>query len=354
MKKNLSFLTYFGVFLGIILIAASCSDPLIHAEDPNEDINLKSVSVKDADGNDLGNSVVLFAGQTINAGTLIFDDVDTDNDGTDDVLRVTYSLENNWELVNIHFWIGKSLTEMPQTRKGSPKVGAFPYNIEDVVGLTSYSFDIPLESIGFTCDSDGNYMIAAHASIQLPNGDGSYQNETAWGDGLRILQKGSWAEYFNIVITCDPTKPNVGSGQTETAWAYNADYATTFTDIIGTPRWGWTNGPLAEGTYTLDLWAAAGQNDLSKGTDVGSVVVEYSNGSATITYSTDAPYLLEEAQVYVGNDPLAKDNNGEYTIAPGQLGNNDGLLGGVSSYSYTVTGLIGDIHVQAHATVSGF
>jgi len=351
MKKGFSQIVCV-VLIAVMAVFSSCSESVLPTD--SDVAELKSVSIKDVNGNDIGGSVVLFAGQTIDAGLLYLEDVDTDGDSQKDILRVTYQLKDKWELVNTHFWIGTTLFDMPQTKTGSPKLGNFPYNKEFTTAQSTYSFDIPLDVIGFYCGAEGKYMVAAHASIRQQLSDGSYQNETAWGDGLRILQKGSWAEYFNIQITCDVVEAaSIIETATETAWAYNANYAMTFTSVTGTKRWGWTNGPLAEGTYQFDLWAAAGNNNLKSGTLVGSVDVVYANGIATVTYKTTAPYVLEEAQLYVGSDVMAMDN-GEYTVAPGQLGNNAGELDSVSSYTFTVSGLSGAVYLQAHATVSGF
>ena len=118
-------------------------------------------------------------------------------------------------------------------------------------------------------------------------------------------------------------------------------------------RWGWSNGPLAEGTYTFDLWAGAGQNDLSKGTLVGEVTLVYAGGDVSVTYNTNTPYLLEEVHVFVGNDYLPENNN-EYTIAPGQYPYINGDLSGVSSHTTEISNVSGDIYLTAHATVSGF
>jgi len=60
----------------------------------------------------------------------------------------------------------------------------------------------------------------------------------------------------------------------ETAWAYGGDLATPFNTILGGNAWGWTNGPLSEGSsYTFDLYAGAGRNNLSAGTLVGELSV---------------------------------------------------------------------------------
>ena len=53
-------------------------------------------------------------------------------------------------------------------------------------------------------------------------------------------------------------------------------------DAFGAERWGWQAGPLSEGSYTYDVWAAAGQNDTSKGTLVGYVDILVSSGNVTV------------------------------------------------------------------------
>lgn len=122
----------------------------------------------------------------------------------------------------------------------------------------------------------------------------------------------------------------------ETAFAYYSANATSFLEE-GFSRWGWTNGPLTEGTYEFELWAAAAQCDFDKGIEVGTVTVEYIGGSVVVTFNLDAPYVLEETHVYAGYDMFPKLMNGEPTVAPGQY--------------YIEDALSGDIYVIVHAVV---
>ena len=56
-------------------------------------------------------------------------------------------------------------------------------------------------------------------------------------------------------------------------------------------------------TVIQDLWAGAGQNDVSKGTNVGSVMVTYTAPDILhVTYIVNPPWELSEAHVWVGND----------------------------------------------------
>ena len=93
---------------------------------------------------------------------------------------------------------------------------------------------------------------------------------------------------------------------------------------------------------------------------VGSVTVNYDGSSATVTYTTSGtnaasglPYTMVETQLYVGSEILPR-NNGEFTVAPGQYTKIHGELSNVTSDTFTVSGLSGDIYVVAHATVAGF
>jgi len=334
------------------LILASCAkeDDILSQNDSAESASapqLKSVITSSGT-----NSVTLLAGQTINVGSVVYTDVDTNSDGTDDALEITYSLTGGWQLSEIQYWIGTSLTTLPVNKSGNPQIGLFPYKFADVAGMTSYSFQVPFTAINFTCDAEGIYYIASHASVRLLKADGTYQNETAWGQGQRLVQKGNWAMYYYIDIDCDPEIVSEAIN-TETAFAYSASYSQTFTTFGIKSRWGWTNGPLAPGTYTFTLYAGAAKSDITKGTNVGTVTLVYNGSSAVVTYSMKTPYKLEEAQLYLGTDVLPMDN-GSYTVAPGQYTYNAGELTSVTTYTFNGTGLSGDIYMVAHATVSGF
>jgi hypothetical protein len=216
-------------------------------------------------------------------------------------------------------------------------------------------------------DTNNSIVIAAHAVVVQVDADGNViESETGWGDGERFVERGSWATYFQYTWQdC-----NGGGGPesgTETAFAFGGDWATCFltidedADNVGDfNRWGWTNGALPEGSYSFDIYAGAGQCDLSKGTLVGSLSVEYASGTATVTFNmtetdidTGLPYTMVETHLYVGSEILPT-NNGEFTVAPGQYPTIHDELDNVTSDSYTISGLSGDIYVVAHATVAGF
>ena len=214
--------------------------------------------------NQTTNSVTMFAGQTINAGQVSFTDVDTNNDNIKDALVISFNLINGWEFVDVAVWVGKNLAEMPANKAGNPVIGQFPYKGSNLLGLTTYSITIPFTAIGYVPGPEPvNYLVAAHASVRKLNGT-VYQNETAWGFGPKIVQKGSWATYFGITLSQDIVVGEPPIEKTETAFAYSPTLSTTFDDFLNeNARWGWSIGPLSSGNYNFNIYAGAGQNDIS-------------------------------------------------------------------------------------------
>jgi uncharacterized repeat protein (TIGR01451 family) len=143
----------------------------------------------------------------------------------------------------------------------------------------------------------------------------------------------------------------------ETAWAYGGRYAKPNWDYVNNKFWGWTNGPLSEGDYIFDIYAGAGQNDLTKGTWVGELHVSYHGGTVTVTYKMLVDdFYLGETHLWVGSDVLPKVTRGKstvYTNAPGQFPYSAGFELGEyqTEWTWTGTGFTGDIYVAAHSVV---
>ena len=145
----------------------------IHVWYDSEGVAHDIVSVE---GGDLG-CTDLIAGQSIKVGTLCLSI-------SNDTLQIKYSTtEAGWELREAHAWEGCSLADMPQTRKGNPKLGNFPHNSGDITGQTSHTFSIPL-SDALDCDGSGSlcgdsFYIVAHAVACVPATPSSLQAMTA-------------------------------------------------------------------------------------------------------------------------------------------------------------------------------
>ena len=134
----------------------------------------------------------------------------------------------------------------------------------------------------------------------------------------------------------------------ETAFAFlNADEDLLNPDEQSTcfipefNRWGWTtlldfSAETGQSSYDLDIYAGAGQCDLSKGTDVGTVTVTYNNdNTVTFNYNLDG-FLLTEAHVYIGSEPYPIKNNGTSTVAPGKYTHVDSDFDAANAYSVTL------------------
>jgi hypothetical protein len=298
----------------------------------------------------------LYAGQHIDAGTL---NVRVDGDD----LVLTYQTQFGWEILETHLWVGSSLTTLPTTTRGNPQVGLFPYKASFDAPTTTYAVRIALSDLGFACPSDpATYQVAAHASVRLPKGDGTYQQETAWANGTRLVESGSWATAFSFDTSCEceVIPPPTPVEQTcETAFAYS-EQAACFLDLDlnqdgrrDFSRWGWTLGPISEGSYQYDIYGAAGQCNLGNGTLVGTLDVTYASGSVTLSYRSLPGFNFSQAHGYAGADVLPKDRNGNYTVAPGQYTTVESLADGTTAHTTVISGLSGPVYVVSHSVACG-
>ena len=108
----------------------------------------------------------------------------------------------------------------------------------------------------------------------------------------------------------------------ESAWAKGRGDAVpeSFCDA-GFSNWGWTN-QIVPDTYTLVLWAGAGQCDTSKGTLAGTVTVVYDDDwNVTPTFNVNPEFLSEGEAFYAGLGQFPTLRNGRETTAPGQYTN---------------------------------
>lgn len=130
--------------------------------------------------------VNLYAGQTIDIGN-----VTAYNDG--DKLYVKYTTKGGWTLKETHLFAGTSLSDIPLTSRGNPKVGIFPNQMAHP-SVTEYTYIIDLAEAGFGL---GTWLyIAAHADAELLDEDGTVvQQETAWAAGDDFPGR-NWATYF--------------------------------------------------------------------------------------------------------------------------------------------------------------
>jgi hypothetical protein len=134
--------------------------------------------------------VNLYAGQALNIGT-----VTTCTDGNN--LYVKYTTNGDWVLTETHLAVATSISSIPQTQTGNPKVGRFPYQATHA-SVNEYTYVIDLEQANY---SEGTQLyIAAHADVLLSDEQGYVAcEETAWGDGDGFSGE-SWATYFTYEV----------------------------------------------------------------------------------------------------------------------------------------------------------
>jgi len=95
--------------------------------------------------------VTLYAGQNTPVGT-----VTVTNDAEN--LTVTFATDPDWFIMETHLAVATSFGDIPQTKKGNPKVGKFPYKNS----LDPYEpFTISLSDLG--AGSGDTLYVAAHA-----------------------------------------------------------------------------------------------------------------------------------------------------------------------------------------------
>lgn len=295
-------------------------------------------------------SFTLYAGQTIDAGSVTVTITGTN-------LVVSYLTESDWTLTEVHLWVGSSTATMPQTKQGNPIPGKFPYTSGTLTGATSYTFTIPLTSLGFSCpNADKIYYMAAHAALKRIGYNGGVQTETGWSEGNRIVEKGNWATMSSFVMTCncDNTQDTTQLG-CETAFARDAAKNHCFLKYNDFNRWGWSNGTYSPVMYHIDtllLYAGAAKCDITKGSLAGYLTLEYRNTTADVHFYSTGDYVLDETHLYIGAG-MFPINNGVETVAPGQypyIHDDLAIMTTTDAYSVSIDPA-GPMYLIGHATV---
>jgi len=214
--------------------------------------------------------------------------------------------------------------------------------------------DLKLSTIEDKLPSSVQGFNADNVTAILSDVNNNGNNFTPSFGDIKLVMANASGEEQDVVVETD----------TESAWGYlNEELSICFSDIdgINPNNWGWSNGLLGEGTYTLELWAGAGQCDFSKGTKVGIVELEYDQGTLTATFKitvvsdwTNELYTMVDSHLYAGSEILPRNAAGNLTTAPGQYTKKAEHENGVTEYTMTISDLEGDIYVVAHATIDGF
>ncbi|MCD6218442.1 hypothetical protein J7L05_11390 [bacterium] len=208
--------------------------------------------------------VPLIAGQNITVGEVI-----VTND--EEFIYVEFVTWDPWVLIETHVAVSDTLDGIPQTKKGSPKIGHFDYTIDSFIELSQWP------------DATELY-IAAHAVVHMLGENGEVlQEETAWAKGEGFDK--SWAMYFLYTIQeCTPAVDDwVVLPDFPVEMIVNPGYWATFdTELMNIPY----------GEYTVEDWWYGGwciQED---------VPMEYGTTLWTYLYSSLAADLPPEASGY--------------------------------------------------------
>lgn len=268
------------------------------------------------------------------------------NDAT--TLQVKYELTNpSWFINRPELFVGtmEQFLAIPGASinpDGSIHLVASPPNLPIdpgyINGGSTWEYNLDLSTLP-EC-----FIVVAYARIRDVNGSGAFKDVFA---KTSFKTSGYYIDY--CVQQC-PELPPLGG--CETGYAYGNSYATCFLNIPGVQsnNWGWSNGPIGAGTYSWPMYAGAGQCNISNGTYVGTLTVNYTPPTAVVTYTTFDAYVLNATHLHVGNQILPKKNN-KYTTAPGQFPYKHENLNGVHIDTFTINGLSGNIYVAAHSEV---
>lgn len=277
-------------------------------------------------------SINIMAGQFTNAGTIL-----VENDATN--LYVTYHALENWFFSEMHLYVGPFAGV--SAKNGNPIPGQFPYKKTFNTLVQDYTFIIPLSSI--TLDANKCLYIAAHSSMKnIVNGT-VVRTETGWAGDIKFPGK-NWATYFNYCLrTCTNEDPP-GETTCDTAYMFGNN---TFNGLGLSEKWGWVTSynNVVNGSYTYNLYAGAGQNDITKGYLAGTVTVNIQGSNVSVTINaTHAGTVFTETHVYLSDTAPT-------TAAPGQFGNQHALNNTTSdTYNLTYSG-DGSFWLIVHAGV---
>jgi murein DD-endopeptidase MepM/ murein hydrolase activator NlpD len=165
----------FYLVVSIVIFGLIISGCIFHVVPPlDQDGSIDIVK------NDVFFEIDLIAGQHTVAGSITVSNDDKN-------LFITYETIDSWLINETHLYVD---TIIPT--KSEP--GKFPYKHEELDGVTTDTYKIPLDDLGVgPCDI---VYIAAHA--ELVKGE---TEETGWAKGVKIEPGKNWAMYFNYQIS---------------------------------------------------------------------------------------------------------------------------------------------------------
>jgi hypothetical protein len=110
-------------------------------------------------------------------------------------LIIDLVMASGWTLGESHVAVDHDLSGIPQGNVGALQYGVFPYSTQHAPGTTSYTYVIPLSSLGATANA--RLFLAVHGNVK----QGATDRE-AWADGTRTIPTGTDSGmYFTYTVT---------------------------------------------------------------------------------------------------------------------------------------------------------
>ena len=250
----------------------------------------------------------------------------------------------------IKAWVGTDLAMLPGGGVTVPDPNLFPYQYTVDSTETTLTAVIPLDEIQGLVDCDEPIYAVVYADLLVDDGYGGVLELSGWaGD---IAGNGNvWWVYTTYVVQCCPIfdicETAFGKGNWVFASSPSANPENLPSLELTNKRWGWAVNIEGDGDHVYEIWAAAGLNNLSNGTLVGTLIVSTFGDQVEVTYMLDPGYYMYEVHIYA-------DDFAPTTISPGLYGHTVEFVNGASTYSHTFTveDTDGDgIWVIAHAVV---
>lgn len=249
---------------------------------------LSAVTVGFAGAASSGDAITLYAGQDEPVGEVTITD-----DGTD--LTVTYATTGGWLLTETHLHVGETEADVPQTKKGNPKVGQFAYTGTHDPGVTTVTYVVPIPA------GADDVVVAAHAVVYKPpvlvGGDVS---SPQWASTVVTAEQGT-LKNGDPVSDAARTDPDATLGAADGVF-FSLGFEANNTDYAG-------GSTLPEAGYVV----------VSFDDPVANVAGDQDIVVSEITFGRES-YPVESADVYV-------DIGGEWVLAGTTVTNQDDVNG---------------------------
>ena len=125
-------------------------------------------------------------------------------------------------------------------------------------------------------------------------------------------------------------------GQCGTAFMYSEDLRIN--EVTNSNRWGWIEYYDEDGSITRDIYVGAGQNDLTKGTLIGSVTISRDGDHLNFDFELDGDYEFSSLHIHVAD---TEEEATSVAKSPGRY-NQNGILDGLEDQSLDILGDLED------------